>query len=69
MLTMERSGIEWPPAITYAPALSHLPPHQPNVTVRNCLNPNLGVRGKEYVWHCHILEHEEHDMMRPIVIT
>ena len=19
----------------------------------------------EYVWHCHILEHEEHDMMRP----
>ena len=23
----------------------------------------------EYVWHCHILEHEEHDMMRPLVIT
>ena len=22
----------------------------------------------EYVWHCHILEHEEHDMMRPLVI-
>jgi len=21
----------------------------------------------EYVWHCHILEHEEHDMMRPLV--
>jgi hypothetical protein len=21
-----------------------------------------------YVWHCHILEHEEHDMMRPIVV-
>lgn len=20
---------------------------------------------KEYVWHCHMLEHEEHDMMRP----
>ena len=20
----------------------------------------------EYVWHCHILEHEEHDMMRPL---
>ena len=25
--------------------------------------------GNEYVWHCHILEHEEHDMMRPLVIT
>jgi spore coat protein A len=22
----------------------------------------------EFVWHCHILEHEEHDMMRPFVI-
>ncbi len=22
----------------------------------------------EYVWHCHILEHEEHDMMRPILV-
>jgi len=25
--------------------------------------------GYEYVWHCHILEHEEHDMMRPLVIV
>jgi FtsP/CotA-like multicopper oxidase with cupredoxin domain len=22
----------------------------------------------EYVWHCHILEHEEHDMMRPLLV-
>jgi FtsP/CotA-like multicopper oxidase with cupredoxin domain len=22
----------------------------------------------EYVYHCHILEHEEHDMMRPLVV-
>jgi spore coat protein A len=28
-----------------------------------------GVNGDEYVWHCHILEHEEHDMMRPLVAT
>ncbi|HVN96619.1 MAG TPA: multicopper oxidase domain-containing protein [Syntrophorhabdaceae bacterium] len=28
-----------------------------------------GVNGNEYVWHCHILEHEEHDMMRPLVVT
>jgi spore coat protein A, manganese oxidase len=27
-----------------------------------------GLKGYEYVWHCHILEHEEHDMMRPLVI-
>jgi spore coat protein A len=26
------------------------------------------VSGKEYVWHCHILEHEEHDMMHALVI-
>jgi spore coat protein A len=25
--------------------------------------------GAEYVWHCHILEHEEHDMMRPLVVV
>ncbi|MEI7995053.1 MAG: multicopper oxidase domain-containing protein [Methylococcaceae bacterium] len=29
-------------------------------------SPRTG--GYEYVWHCHILEHEEHDMMRPMVI-
>ncbi|MFB3855522.1 MAG: multicopper oxidase family protein [Vicinamibacterales bacterium] len=28
----------------------------------------LGFTGAEYVWHCHILEHEEHDMMRPLVV-
>ncbi len=30
-------------------------------------SPRTG--GKEYVWHCHILEHEEHDMMRPLVVS
>jgi spore coat protein A len=29
-------------------------------------SPRTG--GSEYVWHCHILEHEEHDMMRPLVV-
>jgi spore coat protein A len=23
----------------------------------------------EYVWHCHILEHEDHDMMRPLIVV
>lgn len=31
------------------------------------VSPRTG--GYEYVWHCHILEHEEHDMMRPMVVT
>ncbi|WP_276786991.1 multicopper oxidase domain-containing protein, partial [Bacillus sp. (in: firmicutes)] len=22
-----------------------------------------------YVWHCHILEHEDYDMMRPMDVT
>jgi len=30
-------------------------------------SPRLG--GNEYVYHCHILEHEEHDMMRPLVVV
>jgi FtsP/CotA-like multicopper oxidase with cupredoxin domain len=36
--------------------------------------PGLGItllpgqKAHEYVWHCHILEHEEHDMMRPLVV-
>ncbi len=25
--------------------------------------------GWEYVWHCHLLDHEEMDMMRPMVLT
>jgi len=29
-------------------------------------SPRTG--GHEYVWHCHILEHEEHDMMRAITV-
>ena len=29
-------------------------------------SPRTG--GHEYVWHCHILEHEEHDMMRPLIL-
>ena len=33
----------------------------------NPLSPRTG--GHEYVWHCHILEHEEHDMMRPLVVS
>jgi spore coat protein A len=33
------------------------------------LQRKFNIQGYEYVWHCHILEHEEHDMMRPLVIV
>jgi spore coat protein A, manganese oxidase len=38
-------------------------PHVPFVVP---LSPRTG--GSEFVWHCHILDHEEHDMMRPLVV-
>jgi len=33
------------------------------------LQSMYGIKGAEYVWHCHILEHEEHDMMHALVVT
>jgi spore coat protein A, manganese oxidase len=33
------------------------------------LSTRTGVTGHEYVQHCHILEHEEHDMMRPLIVV
>jgi len=39
----------------------------PNVPFSVPTSPRTG--GYEYVWHCHILEHEEHDMMRPLVVS
>ncbi|MGZ5556427.1 MAG: multicopper oxidase family protein, partial [Candidatus Aminicenantales bacterium] len=38
----------------------------PAVPFKVPASPRTG--GHEYVWHCHILEHEEHDMMRPLVV-
>ena len=33
------------------------------------LSNELGITADEYVWHCHILEHEEHDMMHALNAT
>ncbi len=33
------------------------------------LSKRTNVEGHEYVYHCHILEHEEHDMMRPLIVV
>jgi spore coat protein A len=46
-------------AITKTPAMG-------GGTVTVPSSPRTG--GAEYLWHCHILEHEEHDMMRPMVV-
>ena len=59
----------YPGTVTTVIMRFDLPADPPGVSVPNSLNPSLGVSGKEYVWHCHILEHEEHDMMRPLVVT
>lgn len=60
----------YPGTVTTVIMRFDLPANPPGIaSMPNSLNPNLGVPGKEYVWHCHILEHEEHDMMRPMVIT
>jgi spore coat protein A len=44
----------------------------PTVPFNVPFSPRLkkyNIKGYEYVWHCHILEHEEHDMMRPLVVV
>ncbi len=42
-------------------------PILPTAAMRHATSPRTG--GHEYVRHCHILEHEEHDMMRPLVVS
>jgi spore coat protein A, manganese oxidase len=39
------------------------------VPVSPHLRQTYDIEGAEYVWHCHILDHEEHDMMRPLVVV
>jgi spore coat protein A len=55
--------VELPPTTGLAPAGVTIPP-----SPRLAAFGDPGVAGAEYVWHCHILEHEEHDMMRPLVV-
>ena len=42
-------------------------PQLPTEAMRKAVSPRTG--GHEYAWHGHILEHEEHDMMRPLVVS
>ncbi|HVP61508.1 MAG TPA: multicopper oxidase domain-containing protein [Myxococcaceae bacterium] len=40
----------------------------PKVPFHVPFSPRFKEQVFEYVWHCHILEHEEHDMMRPLLV-
>ena len=44
-----------------------LPPGKPAPPSPRLLS-KYGIQGAEYVWHCHILEHEEHDMMHVMAV-
>jgi FtsP/CotA-like multicopper oxidase with cupredoxin domain len=53
------------PVGVVSPSISGLDPNSGNATVTK-VNQLVNF-GWEYVWHCHILGHEENDMMRPII--
>ena len=46
----------------------NLPKTPFKVPLSQCMTGMGGMAGYEYVWHCHILDHEEHDMMRPLIV-
>jgi FtsP/CotA-like multicopper oxidase with cupredoxin domain len=48
---------------------SDLPVLPFSVPVSPRLRQLYNINGYEYIWHCHILEHEEHDMMRTLVVV
>lgn len=66
-----------PPSWTLVPGTVVPPPAQeagfedtiqmfPNTVTR--IIAKFDIAGN-YVWHCHILSHEEHDMMRPLIVV
>jgi spore coat protein A len=57
--------------VDFSSVSNGLDPGDPNYGTGGLGTPPPSPRtgGNEYVYHCHILEHEEHDMMRPLVVT
>ena len=47
--------------VRFAP--TDMPLATPKLLARYCFDPSVG---PGYVWHCHIIEHEDNDMMRPL---
>lgn len=62
----------YPGEVTYILDKWNIPPiYGPKLAnpVEPAYSPRFpGADYHETVWHCHILEHEEHDMMRPVLI-
>ncbi len=65
MATWEIPQIEGP-GFNGVKAVSFDPPVSPRFPLPKTSPDYPGYH--ETVWHCHILEHEEHDMMRPVLI-
>ncbi len=61
------SSIDWQTGNAYV--FSPGPPPYPYANYKGVVTNVLYNFGWEYVWHCHILSHEEMDMMRPIVLN
>ncbi len=72
------AGIYTPPQYQNAPGSEPIPPAAweagwkdtidcpPGMVTR--VRAKFDIASDRYVWHCHILSHEEHDMMRPLVV-
>jgi spore coat protein A len=62
-----------PGTVTRVAMMFDIPP-APFPIPMNPRLPTMKVKGPtygfyEYVWHCHILEHDEHDIMRPFAVA
>jgi len=51
-------------AVRWAP--TDLPVNTPKANASFPFNPN---GGHGYVWHCHIIDHEDNEMMRPTAVN
>jgi FtsP/CotA-like multicopper oxidase with cupredoxin domain len=57
--------VTMPPDMTSATMFTNVDPtNQPAAVTNGLVN-----FGWEYVWHCHLLGHEENDMMRPMILA
>jgi FtsP/CotA-like multicopper oxidase with cupredoxin domain len=54
--------------LTIRLAPQSVPEPNPNLAGKNTF-PFDPTKGPGYVWHCHILDHEDNDMMRPMAIV
>ena len=62
--------MRWPmPAVPFTVPSSPRATATLNIATGSGMGLPAGQIYNEYVWHCHILEHEEHDMMRPLIVT